>query len=130
MAQVDERRTLREEIAAFYAGFGQPDALRTAFHEAPLLVPLTDDDRVSLSNVGGIDWLCAFTGIEEYAKYMTARGYLLAGGIQADREYRYHSLLGSQLVAYAQSRAEPTGISIDAVSSAPMAFPPDVSDID
>ncbi|GAA5079408.1 MULTISPECIES: SseB family protein [Nocardia] len=128
MGDGDGRAALRSEIAAFYAGFGQPDALLAAFREAALLVPVTDDERVYVSQFGGIDWLCAFTSIEEYARYMMARGYLADGGIDADREYRYHSLSGWRLLAYAETRDQPTGVTVDVVGSAPMAFPPDVTE--
>ncbi|MGY2112954.1 SseB family protein [Nocardia gipuzkoensis] len=128
MSDDDGRTALQDEIAAFYSGFGQPVALLKALRQAALLVPVTDDDRVQLSQQGGIDWLCAFTSIEEYARYMTARGYLTAGGIEADRRYRYHSLYGWRLLAYAESRDQPTGVAVDVVGSAPMAFPPDVTE--
>ncbi|MBL1079200.1 hypothetical protein JK358_32825 [Nocardia sp. 2] len=109
---------LRSEIAAFYAGFGQPQVLRAAFEGASLYVPVTDDDRVCTSRVGGVDWICAFTSVEEYARYMVARG------VSASETYRYHTLLGARLSEWAQARLEPTGVSVDCVGAAPMAFPP------
>ncbi|MFI6217711.1 SseB family protein [Nocardia brasiliensis] len=128
MSDVDGRGILRGEIAAFYAGFGQAEALQAAFRQAALFVPVTDDERVCTSQVGGVDWLCAFTSIEEYARYMTARGYLAEEGIEADREYRYHTLAGWRLLDYAESCKQPTGIAVDIVGSAPMAFPPEVTE--
>ncbi|MCC3330932.1 SseB family protein [Nocardia abscessus] len=122
------RDALRGEIAAFYGGFGQPEALLAAFRSAALLVPVSADDRVQVSQVGGIDWLCAFTSVTEYARYVMARGRMIDGGIEPDRQYRYHSLLGSRLLAYAESRDQPTGVAVDVVGSAPMAFPPDVTE--
>ncbi|KQY37589.1 MULTISPECIES: SseB family protein [Nocardia] len=127
MSDGDGRDRLRAEIAAFYAGFGQPAALLAAFRQAALLVPLTADDRVFFSQVGGVDWLCAFTSIEEYARFMVTRGHLQDNGIDADREYRHHWLFGRRLQEYVDSRTEPAGIAIDIVGSAPMAFPPDVA---
>ncbi|WP_024805988.1 hypothetical protein [Nocardia sp. BMG51109] len=117
---------LRGEIAAFYAGFGQPVALQDTFLQAALLVPVTDDDNVQISRFGGVDWLCAFTSIEEYARFMTAREYLTAGGVDTEQRYRYHWLFGWRLRAYAESRDEPTGVAVDIVGTAPMAFPPKV----
>ncbi|QLY30102.1 hypothetical protein [Nocardia huaxiensis] len=111
---------LRSEIAAFYAGFGQPRVLRQAFEGATLLVPLTSDDRVWTSQVGGVHWICAFTSVEEYARYMVARG------VKSAETYRYHGLLGSHLASWAQACPEPTGVSIDCLGSAPMAFPPEL----
>ncbi|MEC3952903.1 hypothetical protein VMT65_07670 [Nocardia sp. CDC153] len=113
---------LRSEIAAFYAGFGQPDLLRRACDDAVLLVPLTDGGRVYTSRVRGIDWVCAFTSEEEYARYQVARGVL------ADETYRYQRLLGSRLVEWASARSEPTGVSIDCVGNQPVAFPPELSE--
>ncbi|MGK8524392.1 hypothetical protein ACRS6B_23835 [Nocardia asteroides] len=128
MSDDDGRDALRGEIAAFYSGFGQPEALRSAFRHAALLVPVTDDDRVYVSHLGGIDWLCAFTSLEEYARYTKARADRTNGDIAADREYRYHTLRGWRLLDYAESRDKPTGVAVDVVGSAPMAFPPDVAD--
>ncbi|WP_406272432.1 SseB family protein [Nocardia sp. NBC_00881] len=122
MAEFNSGGALRAEIAAFYAGFGQPEVLQAAFRQAALLVPLVDDDRLYVSRVGGVDWICAFTGVEEYAQYMAARG------VAGDQQYRYHSLLGSRLAQYAAGRSEPTGVAVDITGSAPMAFPPQVSD--
>ncbi|MFD4428940.1 hypothetical protein [Nocardia sp. NPDC058497] len=128
MSEGDGRDRLREEIGAYYAGFGQPDVLRAAFRQTALLVPLTDDDRVSFAHWGGVDWLCAFTTIEEYARFVTARDQRKDGGVDPDLEYRHHWLFGWRLQEYAASRDEPTGIAIDIVGPAPMAFPPDVAD--
>ncbi|MFE9324115.1 hypothetical protein ACIHDR_11930 [Nocardia sp. NPDC052278] len=122
MSDFDGGAALRSEIAAFYEGFGQPGVLREAFGKALLVVPLIDGDRVFTSRVGGVDWICAFTSVEEYGRYMTARG------VDPDQQYRYHMLLGSRLAEYAASRSEPTGVAVDMVGTAPMAFPPNVSE--
>ncbi|MEV4237124.1 SseB family protein [Nocardia sp. NPDC049737] len=122
MSDIDPSAVLRSEIAAYYAGFGQPEMLRAAFEQALLVVPLIEQDRVFTSQVGGVDWICAFTSVEEYARYMSARG------VDPDQQYRYHTLLGSRLAEYAASRAEPTGVAVDMAGTAPMAFPPNVSE--
>ncbi|WP_327114013.1 SseB family protein [Nocardia sp. NBC_01730] len=120
MADFDSGGALRAEIAAFYAGFGQPEVLQAAFRGAVLLVPLVDDDRLCTSRLGGVDWICAFTSVEEYARYMAARG------VAGDQEYRYQSLLGWRLAEYAAGRSASTGVAVDITGSAPMAFPPQV----
>ncbi|WP_280474554.1 hypothetical protein [Nocardia asiatica] len=113
---------LRSEIAAFYAGFGQPNVLRTAFLDAVLVVGMSDDGRLVVSEFGGVDWVCAFTSVEEFARYMTARG------VAQDRDYRYHTLLGRRIVEEFTPRCRrPTGVVIDVAGAAPMAFPPVVS---
>lgn len=114
---------LRSEIDAFYAGFGSPTALREAFRAAVLLVPVVDGDRISTAAFGGVDWICAFTGVEEYAQWVSARGELDPAG-----EYPYHTLSGWRLADYADKCAKPTGVAVDIKGSAPMAFPPTVID--
>ncbi|MGY1867614.1 MULTISPECIES: hypothetical protein [Nocardia] len=39
-----------------------------------------------------------------------------------------HWLFGRRLLAYAESRDQPTGVAVDVVGSAPMAFPPEVTE--
>ncbi|MFF3567954.1 SseB family protein [Nocardia jiangxiensis] len=113
----------RSEIAAFYAGFGQPELLVAAFEGAALFVPLAEGDRVFTSEFGGVHWVCAFTSPEELARYWARRG-----GVDPRAEYRYHTLRGHRLAEYASARAEPTGVMVDAVGAAPIAFPPRVSE--
>ncbi|MET7767440.1 hypothetical protein [Nocardia sp. NPDC005366] len=118
--EVDARR-LRSEIAAFYAGFGQPNELKSALREASLLVPLTDDDRVFTLTYGGVQWLCGFTDITEYARFMTERG------VVADQQYRFHTFQGSRLIDFAAEQVDPTGVAVDMLGAAPMAFGPDLT---
>ncbi|MFD4432826.1 hypothetical protein [Nocardia sp. NPDC058497] len=120
VVEVDSAR-LRGEVAAFYAGFGHPGQLESALRVSTLLVPLIDDDRVFTLAYGGLQWLCGFTGVAEYARFMTARG------VVAGREYRFHTFLGSRLVDFAAEQSEPTGIAVDMLGAAPMAFGPDLS---
>lgn len=120
--EVDSVR-LRAEIAAFYAGFGVPGELSAAFESSALLVPLVGpEDRVFTVESAGLAWLCAFTGVEEYARFMTARGVL------ADQTYRFHTFLGQRLREFAAAQPEPTGIAVDMLSAAPMTFPPELSE--
>ena len=118
----DGLAVLRSEIAAFYAGFGHSDFLRRAYDDAVLLVPLIGDNEVYSSRVRGIDWICVFTSVEEYARYMVARGVL------EDETYRYQWAVGARLTAWAAERPEPAGVSIDCVGAQPVAFPPELSD--
>lgn len=120
--EVDSER-LRAEIAAFYAGFGAPSELSAAFESSALLVPLTGpDDRIYTLESGGVDWLCAFTGVAEYAQFMKVRG------IVAGQEYRFHTFLGRRLREFAAAQPDPTGVAVDMLSSAPLAFPPTATD--
>lgn len=118
VVDVDSAR-LRSEIAAFYAGFGVSSELSAAFESSALLVPLVGpEDRLFTLESGGLAWLCAFTGVEEYARFMSARG------VVADQSYRFHTFLGQRLREFAAAQPEPTGVAVDMLSAAPMAFPP------
>lgn len=115
---VDSGR-LRSEIAAFYAGFCAPTELSAAFESSALLVPLIGpEDRVYTLESGAVQRLCAFTGIAEYAHFMTTRG------VVAEQEYRFHTFLGIRLREFAAAQPDPTGVAIDMLSAAPMVSPP------
>ncbi|WP_280356554.1 SseB family protein [Nocardia otitidiscaviarum] len=115
----------RAEVAAFYAGFGNPTALRHTFHDAVLLVPLTPDHRITTSTYGGVDWICAFTDAEEYARWLAARDALTP-----EHPYPYQTLTGAHLTDFAATRRTPTGIAVDIQGTSPMAFPPTVRETD
>ncbi|KAF0848799.1 SseB family protein [Nocardia caishijiensis] len=122
MIEVDSAR-LRSEIAAFYAGFGVQNELTAAFDESTLLVPLSGpEDRVYTLESGGVAWLCAFTGVREYAQFMHARR------VVADQEYRFHTFLGRRLREFAERQQQPVGVAVDMSGTAPMVFPPAVSE--
>ncbi|NKX85697.1 hypothetical protein [Nocardia coubleae] len=127
MTDGDGRERLHAEIAAFYAGFGQPEELHAAFRQAALLVPLTAENRVFFLPFGGVDWLCTFTSVEEYARFIAARDRL-DDATALDQDYRYHWIFGRRLRDYLDTRDEPAGIAIDILGSAPMAFPPDLTE--
>lgn len=67
VAQVDSG-LLVSKIAAFCAGFGQPAELCAALRDSTVVVPLVGDDRVLKLPLGGLDLVCAFTGIAEWAR--------------------------------------------------------------
>lgn len=99
--------------------FRSSEALRAAFSDAVVVVALTGDDRLLVSEFGRVDWLLAFTSVDEFAHYMTARG------VAPGSEYRYHTLLGRRIVDEFTARcARPTGVAIDIAGVAPIAFPP------
>ncbi|NNH75286.1 hypothetical protein HLB23_36465 [Nocardia uniformis] len=115
--------TLRAEIDAFYTGFGDPTALEAAFRAAVLLVPLAEGNRIRISEFGGVEWICAFTGVEPYARWLSRRGEL-----DTADEYPYHTLSGWRLADYAAGCVKPTGVTVDITGPAPMAFPPTVTE--
>lgn len=114
---------LRDEIDAFYAGFGNPTALQDAFRSAVLLIPLVEGSRITTSTYKGVAWICAFTGAEAYSRWLSARGELDAAG-----EYRYQTMSGWRLADYAAACTKPTGVTVDIIGPAPMAFPPKVTE--
>ncbi|MFC8527210.1 hypothetical protein [Nocardia sp. NPDC057227] len=119
----DGRSALRDEIAAFYRGFGQPGALLAAFRSAALLVPITADGRLSTTRYGGVEWVCGFTGEHDFARYVLARG------LGVDGNHRYHTVFGADLADWAERRAgAPTGVLVDIAGAAPMAFPPEIAE--
>lgn len=119
---IDDGGPLRSDIAAFYAGFGQPEVLRAALQDSLLIVPVTPDDRVCTSAVRGVRWVAAFTSLAEYATFEHARG------IDADEVYRHHTVRGRWLIEYAEQRSDPTGVLVDIAGTRPMAFPPQVAE--
>lgn len=123
LAAEGDTSALRAEIAAFYSGFGQPELLMSAFAEAVLLIQITHDDRTLVSQFEGVGWICAFTSVEEFARFQARRA------VVPDREYRYHTVRGRRLAAHAASRPDPTGVLVDAAGAAPIAFPPQVGDM-
>ncbi|MQY25041.1 SseB family protein [Nocardia aurantia] len=118
----DGLSALRSEIDAFRAGFGQPELLLSAFHEAAVLVPLVDDDRLYTSRYARIAWICVFTAVEPLCHYLFARG------ADPGADHQFHTLRGRRLTDYAAAQADPTGIVIDPGSATPMALPPTLSD--
>lgn len=114
---------LRDEIEAFYAGFGNAAALKEAFRAAALLVPITAERQFTVSKFGGVAWLCVFTGEEPFAEWLSARAQLQPGG-----NHHYQTLSGWRLAEYADGCAEPTGVAVDIVGPRPMAFPPALTD--
>ncbi|MFD4468320.1 SseB family protein [Rhodococcus sp. NPDC058505] len=110
----------RAEVEAFRQGFGHPGQLTAALRDAPVLLPVTPDDRLLISTVRGVDWLCVFTGEAQYAAYLDARG--------AAAFARYRALPGGRVLdEIAAALPRPTGVVVDAAGPTPMAFPPDTA---
>ncbi|MBF6240220.1 hypothetical protein IU474_24560 [Nocardia otitidiscaviarum] len=114
---------LHAEIDAFYAGFGDPAALEESFRAAVLLVPVAEGSRVRTSEFGGVEWICAFTSAEQYARWLSRRGELDPAG-----EYPYHAFSGWRLADYVAGCVKPTGVTVDIAGPSPMAFPPTVTE--
>ncbi|MBA8960991.1 hypothetical protein JOJ86_000869 [Rhodococcus percolatus] len=120
---VGDCSALLAEMDAFRQGFGQPALLTDALRSALLLIPLTGDDRLLTSTFGGLNWVCAFTSKQEYARYLLARDE--QGG-----PCRFHTVFGWRLLdILVPSVPGPTGIVIDVAGATPMAFPPAVEEV-
>ncbi|WP_137876676.1 SseB family protein [Rhodococcus sp. Q] len=117
------RAELRAEFEAFHQGFGHPASLTAALRDALLLLPVTDDDRILTGTIRGIDWLCVFTDEEQFATYLAARGETASA--------RFRTLFGHRILdEILPALARPTGVVVDPAGAAPMAFPPDVEQVE
>ena len=87
--------------------------LREAFRQAPLLVPLTDDEDVYLASMGGVHWLCAFSTEAEMGKYRAGRSDMSNG--------RFITVPGWRLLT---AGGNPTCVVVDIKGDFPMSFPP------
>lgn len=106
------------EIDAFYGGFGQPTEMLSALRSAVLMLPLTDDERVWKTVVGGIGWVSVFTSEARCASYLAARG--------ESGEQKYYCLTGARVIDdVAASFGVTTGVLVDPCGDQPMAFPPE-----
>ena len=120
---VGDCSALLTEMDAFRQGFGQPAQLTDALRSALLLIPLTDSDRMPTSTFGGVNWVCAFTSEQEYARYVLARG-------EQGETCRFHTVFGWRLLDFLVPTVPgPTGVVIDVAGAAPMAFPPAVDGV-
>ncbi|MCQ4119488.1 SseB family protein [Rhodococcus tibetensis] len=113
---------LLAEIDAFRQGFGHPARLSVALRSATVLIPITEDDRVLISTFGGLDWFCAFTSEQEYARYVLVRD-------EHAGPCRFHTVFGWRLMdILIPALDRPTGIVIDVAGVVPMAFPPSLDE--
>jgi hypothetical protein len=114
---------LLAEIKAFYLGYGDSRALRSALREADLIVPTHSGGTVPSRMHEGINWICAFTSELECARFLHEAGTEVVGA-------RYQVLSGARLLDQVVPAMpnQPVGLSIDIVSAQPMAFPPEIDD--
>lgn len=112
----NRRLDLLDEVDAFRLGFGRSQSLTAAIRDAVLLVPVIDD-RILITTLHGIDWICAFTDEQQFARHLAARGELV--------DAHYQCVLGSRVFdTLIPSLPEPTGVFVDIASEMPLGFPP------
>ncbi|OYD71382.1 hypothetical protein BDB13_5052 [Rhodococcus sp. OK302] len=117
MGDIANRRLdLLDEVDAFRLGFGRVQSLTAAVRDAVLLVPMFDD-RILITSLRGIDWICAFTDEQQFARHLAARGELV--------DARYQCVLGSRIFdTLIPSLPEATGLFVDIAGETPLGFPP------
>lgn len=123
----EEWRALRDEAAGrVYEPVPDPVALtREAVRERLadfrgrlVLVPLDERGGLWTTRLGGLDWICAFSGEEALARFAEARG-------EAAREWEYRLVAGARLLDELVPALDfPCGIALDAAGPEGIVFPP------
>ncbi|MFJ9339486.1 SseB family protein [Streptomyces sp. NPDC101733] len=88
------------------------------FRDRVVLVPLDERDGLWTSELGGLDWICAFSGEEQLARFAEARG-------ETDREWPYRRVSGARLLDEVVPALDfPCGVALDAAGPDGAVFPP------
>jgi hypothetical protein len=104
------------EISATRAGFGDKKALRAAFTETLLVLPVAGEQHDFLTaDHSGLSWILAFTSLRELALYGRTRG-------DGDRQWDYLTCRGNRLRDMVSGAS--LGIALDVAGQAPMLLPP------
>ncbi|MEU9301702.1 SseB family protein [Streptomyces sp. NPDC048269] len=70
------------------------------------------------AELGGLDWICAFSGEETLARFAEARG-------EAEREWEYRRVVGARLLDEVIPALDfPCGEALDAAGPDGIVFPP------
>ncbi|MEV6248178.1 hypothetical protein AB0M38_18550 [Streptomyces sp. NPDC051742] len=117
---------LAERIAERRAGQGHPLDMIGELRRSVVLVPV-DSGGLWTAELGGVRWICAFTGEASLARFARARS--LAPGAQADdatRPWDYAALRGARLLdEVVPALGVPAGVAVDiADPDRSMFFPP------
>ncbi|WP_435975194.1 hypothetical protein [Streptomyces sp. Qhu_M48] len=117
---------LAERIAERRAGQGDPLDMIGELRRAVVLVPL-DSGGLWTAGLGGVRWICAFTGEASLARFARARGRTPgAPGDDAARPWEYAALRGARLLdEFVPALGVPAGVAVDiADPDGAMFFPP------
>ncbi|MFI8963407.1 hypothetical protein ACIGO8_14985 [Streptomyces sp. NPDC053493] len=118
---------LAERIAERRSGQGDPRDMVGELRRAVVLVPV-DAGGLWTAELGGVRWICAFTGEEALARFARARGGhrdAHDGAGQPD-EWEYAALRGARLLdEIVPAMGVPAGVAVDiAEPEGSMFFPP------
>lgn len=88
------------------------------FRSRVLLVPLDERGGLWTGRFGGLDWIYAFTGEEQLARFAQARG-------EQEREWPYRRVVGARLLDEVVPAVDfPCGVAWDVAGPDGMVFPP------
>lgn len=88
------------------------------FRSRVVLVPLDERGGLWTAELGGLDWICAFSGLETLARFADARG-------EAEREWPYRRIVGERLLDEVIPALDfPCGVALDAAGPDGIVFPP------
>ncbi|MER5416139.1 hypothetical protein [Streptomyces virginiae] len=88
------------------------------FRSRVVLVPLDDRGGLWTAELGGLDWICAFSGLETLARFADARG-------EDEREWPYRRIVGARLLDEVIPALDvPCGVALDAAGPDGIVFPP------
>ncbi|WP_285545817.1 SseB family protein [Streptomyces lavendulae] len=89
-----------------------------AFRRQLVLVPLDTLGGLWTAQLGGLDWICAFSGEETFARFAEARG-------EAGQEWAFRRVAGARLLDEVIPELDfPCGVALDAAGPDGAVFPP------
>jgi hypothetical protein len=111
-----------ELVAERRAGAGDLRELVSGVRQALLLVPL-EGGGLWTARLGGVRWICGFTGETALARFAARRG-------PGDRPWEYAALLGARILdEVIPAMGEPAGLAVDVASDGGAVFFPPVTGI-
>ncbi|WP_279345465.1 hypothetical protein [Streptomyces sp. AP-93] len=88
------------------------------FRSRAVLVPLDERGGLWTAELGGLDWLCAFSGKKTLARFAEARG-------ETEREWPYRRIVGARLLDEVIPALDfPCGVALDTAGPGGVVFPP------
>ncbi|MFF1559358.1 hypothetical protein [Streptomyces sp. NPDC058279] len=94
------------------------EARLAEFRSGVVLVPLDAQGGLWAAELGGLDWICAFSDEEALARFAEARG-------EAGREWPYRRVIGARLLDEVMPALDfPCGVALNAAGPDGAVFPP------
>ncbi|MFG2622917.1 SseB family protein [Streptomyces sp. NPDC048507] len=97
-----------------------PAALRrlAEFRDRVVLVPFDERGGLWTTELGGLDWICAFSDEEALSRFALARG-------EAEHEWPFRRVRGARLLDEVVAALDfPCGVALDPAGPAGAVFPP------